>query len=360
MRAETKDCAWLAPEVAKLPPMEDLSIKGRTAYLDAHGPVLWVAWRRLFELALVSREEWLDAAGAFANRRDELEGAEWIASRILAAIRDRATLKRAPAWADIRGWYRWWVGHGRSARAEFPHERSASPEDDPPDDREATGSDGFGEELLIERIEVAQSTRELLEMVVLWADILARAMRSTRLYCLEADWLWATCLERRPLAEALETEALPPRFREMRKRVLTALASVSGFTSRERTARSRRGVAACYRFNLEALVAEHPELAEAHRVFLGPVADPDESPATPALPVTTPAEAQFRQAFEVMAERARTISREDLVEALWARVFGAALNKEVARLLPVGARKSLQEHWIERSDTFGSGEEEQG
>jgi hypothetical protein len=338
---------WIARGVGALPRLMDLSPKGRQAFLDKHQQVLWVAWTRLFELELVSRAEWIDVASACAAGRDEREGAEWITERILKAFRERPTLRDVPAWANILKWYAWWRGGRHSARGvEVSLEPRGGEDADGAAPRAPSASDGFHEALQIDQMDFSKRMRELLELVETWAGILARAVQSTGLASLEVDWLWATVVERRPIAQVLEGASVDPRFLEVKKRELTRLASVPGKTGPERLARSRRGVAACFRFNLEALVSEpHPGLAEAHRIFLGPVSDPDESPARPARPVTPEGLSQFRHALAEMERRTGLGSREEWVEKLWANVFKAALNREVTRLLPAAERDALRRDW---------------
>lgn len=338
---------WLQESAKGLPPLEDLSLKGRQDFLDHHEAQLGMFWSRAFEMALFTRPEWLDVSHVLANGRDEQAAGEWIAERLIERLRTRPEFKWAPPWTSLEPWYRWLRGRQGTSQRIVQSRNTVHGDDGAEQPQEAEWNDHSSESNQIDRIDLQDMVATLMKLVQEWADILARISRSTGLPSLELDWLWATCVERRTLAQALQRQPVDERFLEQKKKALTHNASVQGDENNERTARTRRGVAACFRFNLEALVAEHPSLRRAHQVFLGPVKDPDASPAQPAAKVGAEELEGFRQTLRLSAKRSNHVRSEDPSEAFWSRVFGAALIKAVARLLPGRERMAVERDWEE-------------
>jgi hypothetical protein len=143
----------------------------------------------------------------------------------------------------------------------------------------------------------------------------------------------------------LRGQPVDERFLEQNKKTLVQSASVHGQKSNERTARSRRGAAACFRFNLEVFVATHPRLRRTHHVFLGPVKDPTASPAQPEATVGADELEGFRETLRLSATKRQHGMNGSPFELLWGQVFGAALVKGVARLLPSQERMAVERDW---------------
>lgn len=326
-----------------LPALKDLSREGREAFLDTWEPVLWAYWSEAFSDALTSGERWLRASEARAAGRDDRQAGQWIAGKILEALRTRPRLDFARDWTNLPGWYAWWVG-SQAVAAQLRASTFT------PLDEERTGTDPGSsedalEDALVERLDSARRMEALLALVDEWARILGRIAASTELPDIEADWLWATCVARRDVARLLAAVGVgDERFRQVDKSLLAARTSESGDEARDRTKRSRRGTAAAFRFNLEALLPGHPELAPAHRVFLGPIRDAGEAPPCPALPVTAKALHGFR---ETVRQSASADAFEGPLSALWSKVLRVAVKKAVARLLPPGPREQVERDWKE-------------
>ncbi|EPX56705.1 hypothetical protein D187_008047 [Cystobacter fuscus DSM 2262] len=338
---------WIQRDAKGLPPLEDLSLKGRQDFLARHEAQLGMYWTKAFELELYNRPGWLDVSHVLADGRDEQEAGEWIAERLIERLRTRPEFKWAPPWTSLEPWYRWLRGRqGTSQR--LVRRRAAGDGDDGGEQQcEAEWSEHSSELALIDRMDLQDMVATLRALIQEWADILVRISRSTRLPSLEVDWLWATCVERRALAQALRGQRVDARFLEQNKKALTRGASVQGSETKERIARGRRGAAACFRFNLEVLAASHPTLRRAHQVFLGPVEKPDASPARPAAKVGAEEVKGFRETLRLTARRSGHIQSEDPTEPFWGQVFGAALVKEVARLLPSRERMAVECDWAE-------------
>ncbi|RKH72961.1 hypothetical protein [Corallococcus aberystwythensis] len=321
-----------------LPELDDFSLEGREAFLATWEPVLWAYWRDAYAAALTDGEAWLRAAEARAGGRNNAQAGQWIAEQILKALRTRPRLDFAPAWTNLSGWYGWWVGRRAMAAQQRASNFTSLDEEHP-------GAAGHSpEDALVDRLDRNRRMKQLLALIDGWARILGRISEGTGLPDIEADWLWATCIARRPLARLLlEVGMGDARFQEVDKSILLAKTSVPGDASKERTARSRKGAAAALRFNLEALLPRNAKLAPAHHVFLGPVRDPREAPALPARPVTDEALWGFREVLRLSSRPAESVERESPLEALWTQVFEAALKKAVARLLPTAYRKQLEQ-----------------
>ncbi|MBN1210861.1 MAG: hypothetical protein JXB05_38790 [Myxococcaceae bacterium] len=338
---------WIQKEAKGLPPLEDLSLKGRQDFLERHEAQLGMFWSRAFELTLFSRPEWFDVSHVLASGRDEQAAGEWIAERLIERLRTRPELQWAPPWTSLEPWYRWLRGWRGTSRGRLQSRNTVRGDDGAEQPQDAEWSDHSSESHQIDRIDLQDMVATLMKLVQEWADILARISRSTGLPSLELDWLWATCVERRTLAQALQGQPVDERFLEQKKKALAHSASVHGDENNERTARTRRGVAACFRFNLEVLVAEHPPLRRTHQVFLGPVEDPDASPAQPAAKVGAEEVEGFRQTLRLSAQRSNHVRSEDPTEPFWSQVFGAVLIKAVARLLPGRERMAVERDWEE-------------
>ena len=329
---------WLQKKARGLPRLEELSLEGRRAFLERHEPQLWAFWKEAFELELLQRSKWIACEEALAAGRDERRGGEWIAERLIDRLRERPTVEWIHPWTALERWYRWLRGT-RAVEARQPEQLQGSDEED------GQWSDGSSEQKWVEQLSSREQEEALLALVGEWAEVLARIVRSTGLASLEVDWLWATCMERRPLALALEGKAVDARFLEQEKKALAHQSSIQGEELKHRLARSRRGAAAAFRFNLEVLVAAHPSLQRAHQVFLGPVKDPVASPARPLATAGPEALEGFREALRLTARRSAYCSPDDLIETLWARVFSAALIQEVARLLTRREEMVVRRDW---------------
>ncbi|QRK08583.1 hypothetical protein JQX13_53335 [Archangium violaceum] len=336
-----------------LPVLKDLSPEGRSAFLEAWEPVLLAYWSEAFTEALVNDEDWLRASEARAAGRDDFQAGQWIAQGIIDSLRTRPRLDRAPAWTNLPGWYTWWVGK-RAASAQRRASTFMTLDEEGPE-----AGAGSTEDAMEEQLDQKRRMKALLELIDAWADVLRRISISTGLPDIEADWLWATCIARRRLAQWLRAMGMGDvRFQEVDKSLLTARTSVPGHSPPERTARSRKGTAAAFRFNLEALLPRHPELSSVHQVFLGPVRDLHEAPPCPVLPITAEVLLGFREALCQSAERARSDGGDDPLEGLWAGVFRAALKKAVARLLPPAHREQIELDWQDLVGTQAREEQE--
>ncbi len=195
-----------------LPVLNDLSLAGRVTFLDTWEPVLWAYWSNAFTDVLTSDQRWLRASDARAGGRDDIQAGQWIAQGILDALRTRPRLDFAPDWTNLPRWYAWWVG-----RRAVSAQRSASTFSSL--DEEHTGADTCSsEDELVERLDRKRQMKKLLELIDRWADILGRISASTGLPDIEADWLWATCIARRRLAQLLLASGVgDERFQEVDK-----------------------------------------------------------------------------------------------------------------------------------------------
>ena len=338
---------WLHQDAKGLPVLEDLSLEGRRRFLELHEAQLGMFWSRAFEMELYERPRWLDVSHVLADGRDETEAGEWIAEHLLERLRRVPELKWAHPWTSLEPWYKWLRGHQGTAPRVVQEERVDEGEEGVEPSREASWSDHSSELDQIDRIDLRDMVATLMALVQEWAGILVRISRSTCLPSLEVDWLWATCKERRELAQALQGHPVDARFLEQNKNALIQSASVQDPDNDARIARSRRGAAACFRFNLEVLAATSPALRRAHHVFLGPVADPNASPARPAAEVGAEEVEGFRETLRLSARRSSDNRDENPSERLWSAVFGAALVKGVARLLPSRPRAAVERDWAE-------------
>ncbi|HZF47693.1 MAG TPA: hypothetical protein VE093_03525 [Polyangiaceae bacterium] len=323
---------WLAERHA-VPALEDRSLHGRRAFVEAHGDVLWAFWSEALSIAFASGS--LDPRAALGEgwSGSEKEAGEEAAERLLTALTARPVLEAAPAWTNVERWYAWLVsGQALRARREPEPPRARLNEKEAP--------------------EVADELSEVVDFQRLlsrWCEVLRSLVERTGILRIEFDWLWATRVARRPLAALPSLAgAYGPLADTDLERCIQA-SSVAGEDRSARIKRTRAGACAAFRFNLEELASRavaptaRGTLAVAREVFVGPAQkDP---PYRPKLPVDAPAFEGFREALRRGAETAQRAGKGDRVERLWAAVLGCGLQKEASRLLPRPMENQLRAEW---------------
>ncbi len=330
------------------PALADLTAEGRARFLDEWEERLWAYWAEQLSVSIAGRS--IDPRLELGDRWDGSDGdaAKEIADRLIAKFRSRPSLAKAPPWSDVDGWYRWLVG-SRALRAARHREEGLASALRPGTAATADNGvalDGDAEAAL-------ETTRDdMLALVAEWSRILADIVATTGVPAIERAWLWATCAARRPLARYLgaigaRVIAATARWSEEARRVLVQMTETPGGSAADRTARTRSGAGACFRFNLNCCAGTRrgDELVDACEVFLGPAHD--QAPYRPVNPVTPAALDGFRAVLRYSASAATAVPPEDAVAHLRAKVIGCALKSAVLRILPRQAELQLEREWDE-------------
>jgi hypothetical protein len=320
--------AWLEGKHT-VPALEDSSLEGRRAFLDAHGDVLWAFWSEAFSLAY--SDGTLRPTVALGQSYEDA-GAE-VADRLLEALRTRPTLEKAPAWTEIERWHGWFVGRQAAAarRKDQPWIRA--------DHRQDEGISGRDEG-------ASAALADLERLLDRWADILRTVVAGTGVAAIEFDWLWATRRARKPLSEAFAEHPAYGHLADADLAGCIRKSSAPGDDGPERIRRSRAGACAAFRFNLEEVarrVRAGPgatKLAAARRVFLGP-AEAEGPYHRPTLAIDNDANAGFREALQRSAKLSTGEPDDGVVERLWRGVIICGLNKSVLRLLSAAVAGQL-------------------
>lgn len=312
-RDDTRAERWLQ-ESHPLPPLEDLSLEGRTAFLEQYEGILWDFWSKAFSLAIASGS--IDPRRALGAQASEPgPSAQEIADELLTAMRERTLMDWANPWENLEGWYAWLIG-GAAARAgrRLPLRAQV---------------DGHSEDAPEELV-------DLRRMLARWLRVLTSLVERTGIRAIELDWLWATYQARRQLPKALGESPETSRLVSGDLRTAIAASSSPGPSRADRTARTRSGAAACFRFNTEELATRgtspSPLLATARTVFVGPARS--KPPYPPQVRVDDAAVSAFEEVWHLSQKRAQPSPEDGRVERLWKDVFRCGLNKAALRLLP--------------------------
>ncbi|WP_147451316.1 hypothetical protein [Corallococcus llansteffanensis] len=312
---------WLQ-ESHMLPPLEDLSLEGRSAFLEQHEDILWDFWSKAFSVAIAS--ESIDPRRALGARANEPEpSAREIADKLIMALHERSRMDRANAWGNLEGWYAWLIG-GAAARAGRRL----------PVRVQAEGHSG----------DVPEELLDLQRMLARWRQVLERLVERTGIRAIELDWLWATYQVRKQLTETLGQSTETSRLVSADLQTAIAGSSSPGQSQADRIARTRSGAAACFRFNVEELASRgsspSPLLAMARTVFVGPARS--KPPYPPQILIDTAAVTAFEEVWHLARERVRPSPEDGHVERLWKGVFRCGLNKAALRLLPRKMEEALR------------------
>ncbi len=305
-----------------LPPLEDLSLEGRRAFLEQHEDTLWYYWSKAFSLAIASgsvdpRRE----LGAHASEPDP--SAREIAERLITALREKRSLDEAKPWENVEGWYAWLIG-AAAARARLRLSLRAQ-------------ARGHSEEAHGELFDL----HRLLDR---WLQVLKSLVDRTGVRTIELDWLWATHKVRKQLPEMLGSSPESSRLVSTDLQAAIAASSVPGPSRADRIARTRAGAGACIRFNIEELATRTaspgPLLTTARKVFVGPASS--RPPYPPQTPIDDAAVSAFEEAWNLSQRRAQPAPGDGRVESLWKGIFRCGVHKAALRILPRKQEEALR------------------
>jgi len=350
-----EDPRWPLPDPSQtaggLPRLVDRSREGRAAYAREHGHMLWAIWRDL--LADLVEDGRLDLRPALSQEERAATPSAWeraglVAERILEKFASDETLD-VPSWTHVEAWYGVLVG-AQAARASRPPRAGEDAEQRIANRRHPVNVPAA--------IEDGEIRRLLLALVDEWQRVLATMVATTRRREMELYWLWATVAERKPLADWLSDMDVPVaadrRWTEQDGDALASETPTCGNEPKDRTARTRSGAGACFRFNLATLRADPQRREETERVAVSFLAEAeDKPPFKPRQPLGDGGVSEFETVLRWTAESQMEPDRDDPAGILRARVLRCALVKAVARQLPRRLGDDIEARWTQLTREAG-------